>query len=139
VFGLKAMLGMFSAMGLTLGSLVAPPPSAAVPGLHQVTYTVTAEQPWHAEIYYRDTEPPTFADYSHNPYLYSPKTEADIGPSQPWALTVMLADPDQWAMVAATSERSPAAPMVHCQLTVDAVVAATDAGAKGVLCSLRPW
>jgi hypothetical protein len=140
MFRVKAMPGIVSVIGLTMSPLVASPPSAAAdPSLHQVTYTVTAEQPWHAEIYYRDTEPPTFADYSHNPYLYSPKAEADIGPSQPWALTVMLADPDQWAMVAATSGRSPAAPMVHCQLTIDGGVVASDAGPRGALCSLRHW
>ena len=46
-----------------------------------------------------------FAEYSHNPYVYSPKIETNIGPNQMWTLNVQLANPDQWAMVAATPRR----------------------------------
>ena len=74
-----------------------PPP----PPLHNVQYTVWAEQPFNVEIYYRDTDPPNWADYSHNPYVFSPKVEADVGPNQQWNLDVGLANPDEWAMVVA--------------------------------------
>ena len=50
------------------------------PPLHNVNYTVLAEQPFNVVIYYRDIDPPNWADYSHNPYVFSPKVEADVGP-----------------------------------------------------------
>jgi hypothetical protein len=112
-----------------------PPP----PPLHQVTYTIFTEKPFFAEIYYRDTDPPNFADYSHDPYVFSPNVEAQVGPDNPWVLTVMLANPNQWAMVTATSGQSPNPPNFHCVLAVDGVVVATNAGPKGALCSLRHW
>jgi hypothetical protein len=43
---------------------------------------VWAELPFNVEIYYRDTDPPNWADYSHNPYQSSPKVAADVGPNQ---------------------------------------------------------
>ena len=102
--------------------------------LHHLTYTVTAQNPFYADIYYRDTEPSNFADYSHNPYQFSPKVEADVGPGKPWVLDVMLADPGQWAMVAATSGLSPSTPMFHCELAVDGVATDSNSGPKGALC-----
>jgi hypothetical protein len=129
-----------SAAILTVAALMVNPSiSKADPALHHVTYSVTSEQPFHAEIYYREADPPTFADYSHDPYQYSPNVEVDVGPDKPWVFGVMLTDPNQWAMVAATSGQSPATPMFHCQLLVDGVVAATGEGTKGALCSLRHW
>jgi len=107
--------------------------------LHEVTYTLSTEHPFSAEIYYRDTDPPNFAEYSHDPYLYSPNIEADLGPDRPWVLTVRLADPQQWAMVLGTSGRSPNPPTFHCSLAVDGTVVVTDSGPKGALCSLRHW
>lgn len=107
--------------------------------LHEVTYTVYTDRPFHADVYYRDTEPASFADYSHNPYVFSPKVEADLGPGAPWVLTVRLADPHHWAMVSATSGRSPNPPNFHCTLAVDGAVLVSDSGPKGALCSLRHW
>jgi hypothetical protein len=113
-----------------------PPP----PPLHNVHYTIWAEQPFTVSIYYRDTDPPNWADYSHNPYQFSPKVEADVGPSLQWNLDVGLVNPDEWAMVVAgTGGESPKAPNVHCALAVDGVVVKTNQGPKGALCSLRNW
>jgi hypothetical protein len=126
-------------MLVAAGLLVTTAPSSAEPELHHVKYTVTAEQPLYAEIHYRDTDPPTFADYSHNPYQYSPNVEVDVGPATPWVLEVMLGDPNQWAMVTASSGQSPAMKNFHCELAVDGVAVVADEGAKGVLCSLRHW
>ena len=109
------------------------------PVLHDVTYTVYTDTPFFADIYYRDTDPPSYADYSHNPYEFSPKAEADLGPDRPWVLTVKLADPQFWAMVVTTSGRSPNPPNFHCTLAVDGTVLVTDSGPKGALCSLRHW
>ena len=108
--------------------------------MHQVTYSVFAELPFRAaDIYYRDTEPANWSDYSHDPYVFSPKVEADVGPTQKWVLNVQLANPEEWAMVAATSGLSKAPPNFHCVLAVDGVVVAENSGPKGALCSLRHW
>ena len=135
----RAVAGLLSATVLTAAGLIAPAASPAEPPLHQVKYTVFAEQPFYVSIYYRDVDPPNWGEYSHNPYMYSPKTEADVGPDQQWVLDVMLANPDQWAMVTATAAPSTQSPNIHCVLAVDGVVVATDAGPKGALCSLRNW
>lgn len=113
-----------------------PPP---LPPLHNVKYTVFAEQPFFVDIYYRDVDPENWAAYSHNPYVYSPKVAAQVGPDQQWNLDVQLAKPDQWAMVTATSGPGEQTPNIHCVLAVDGVVVATHQGPKGALCSIRKW
>lgn len=129
-----------SAIGIAMAAVSVPAPAAAEnPVLHDVTYTVSADAPFRADIYYRDTDPPNFGDYSHDPYVFSPKVEANVGPGAPWVLTVRLADPQNWAMVTATSGLSPNPPGFHCTLAVDGQVVATNAGPKGALCSLRLW
>lgn len=120
----------------------AAPAAAEEPVLHHVKYTVGASQPMRAEIYYRDVDPPNWADFSHNPYMFSPNVEADLGPGKPWVLEARLADPESWAMVIATTPELTqplAEPGFVCELRVDDVVVATDAGPKGALCSLRSW
>jgi hypothetical protein len=106
---------LVSASALTVATAVsmAAPAHADEQVLHHVKYTVSAQIPVAADIYYRDTEPPTWADYSHNPYVFSPKVEADVGPQKPWVLEGQLADPGQWAMVTATSGLRPMEPMFH--------------------------
>jgi hypothetical protein len=123
------------------GAAVTAVPAAAEQGvMHNVTYSVFTEQPFRAaEIYYRDTDPPSWADYSHDPYLFSPNVEADLGPTQQWTLNVQLANPDEWAMVMVTSGTSKFPPNFHCVLAVDGVVVSQNSGAKGALCSLRHW
>jgi hypothetical protein len=114
-----------------------PPPAP----LRHVQYTVWTEQPYgNAEIYYRDTDPPNWAEYSHNPYLYSPNVEAHVGPDQKWILDAYLADPDSWAMVTTgIAADSKALPNFHCVLAVDGVVVKTAQGPRGALCSIRAW
>lgn len=108
--------------------------------MHQVTYSIFTEKPFPgAKIFYRDTEPPSYADYSHNPYEFSPQIVADTGPDNPWVLNVQLANPEQWAMVIGTSGASKNPPNFHCVLAVDGVVVVTNAGNKGALCSIRHW
>lgn len=60
----------------------------AQPPLHHISYRVTAEEPVSADIYYREADPPTWADYSHNPYVFSPgrwsrSDRIDPGSSRP--------------------------------------------------------
>lgn len=120
-------------------TVLAPVAPARADGPRQVTYTVITDHPVTADIYYREVDPPTWADYSHNPYLYSPKARVDIGPDRPWVRTVALTDPQRWAMVSATSGREPVEPGFWCQLTVDGVIVGTGDGPKGALCSIRHW
>jgi hypothetical protein len=136
---LRALLASGPALLLIAAGLTAPH-AYAEGALHQVKYTVFSEQPFTAEIYYRDTDPPTFVDYSHDPYLYSPNVEADVGPDKQWTRDVMLANPQQWAMVVAgTGGESTQTPNIHCVLAIDGVVVATDQRPRGALCSLRNW
>ncbi|MDA4087292.1 hypothetical protein MHAS44199_16570 [Mycolicibacterium hassiacum DSM 44199] len=121
------------------GSAAAEDPPPPAPAMHSVKYTVFAEQPTKVDIYYRDLDPPTWADYSHNPYVYSPKVEVHVGPDEQWNLDVWLKNPDEWAMVTATSGPGQATPNIHCVLAVDGVVVKTHQGPKGALCSIRHW
>lgn len=131
---------LLAAAVLAAGLTTAAPSGAENPPLRHVQYTVFTEQPYHAEIYYRDTDPPNWAEYSHNPYFFSPNVEADVGPDQMWMMDVWLANPEMWAMVAASiAGESTATPNFHCVLAVDGVVVKTHSGPKGTLCSIRNW
>lgn len=126
--------------GFTLGTATSSADDPAPPPLHQVKYTVFSEQPFaNLQIYYRDVDPPNWAEYSHNPYQFSPRADADVGPDNQWVMDVMLANPNEWALVTAGTAGSGETPNIHCVLAVDGVVVATDAGPKGALCSLRTW
>ncbi|KUI37372.1 hypothetical protein AU195_24210 [Mycobacterium sp. IS-1496] len=122
---------------LILGA--APPALAQGPAPHHIRYVVTVDQPAKADIYYRDADPPTWADYSHNPYRFSPKAEVVLDPGRPWVLEAALVDPTRWAMVTASSGIGPDRPNFRCELAVDGVVVATHSGPRGALCSLRSW
>jgi hypothetical protein len=124
---------------VTAAATITAAPSHADDVMHSVRYTVTADHPIYADIYYLDQQPANFADYSHNPYQFVPNVQADIGPGKPWTYDVMLTDPGNWALVTASTGTEPGTPNFHCQLTVDGAVVATNDGPKGVLCSLRSW
>lgn len=114
-------------------------PARAEQTLHSVRYTLTAAKPIHADIYYLDQEPPTFADWSHNPYQFVPNIQADVGPSQTWVYELVLADPNQWAFFTSSTGSEPGTAMFRCELAVDGVVVVSKEGPKGVICSIRPW
>ena len=142
--GRRGLLGLASATVVAAAGVLVPvaPATAQDPPpapLRNVKYTIFAEQPTFVQVYYRDVDPPNWADYSHNPYVYSPRADVNVGPDQQWNLDVQLINPDQWAMVTATSGRSTQTPNIHCVLAVDGVVVATDAGPRGALCSIRNW
>jgi hypothetical protein len=134
---LGAVLAMLSAAGYT--TLTAAPSRANDPVMHHVRYTVSAANPIYADIYYLDQEPAVFSDYSHNPYQFTPNVQVDIAPGKPWTYDLMLANPDQYAMVTASVGSEPGAPQFHCDLAVDGVIVSAKDGPRGVLCSLRQW
>lgn len=139
------LLSALAALTLVMTAAVVAPNMIARaepgPALRHVQYTVWTEQPYgNAEIYYRDTDPPNWQEYSHNPYLYSPNVEAQVGPDRKWILDAYLADPDAWAMVTTGIQSdSSATPNFHCVLAVDGAVVKTAQGPKGALCSIRAW
>lgn len=106
---------------------------------HQVTYTIRASAPAHIDVYYLDHEPAVFADWSHNPYQFMPKFEAEVGPAQPWSATVTLSNPDQWAVMTARIPMPPADSTLSCELAVNGVIRVSNSGSPGVLCSIRHW
>ena len=122
-------------------ALAAAPTVVAEEGapLHQVRYTLTAQNPIYAEIYYLDQEPEVFANWSHNPFQYMPNIEVDLVPNQPWTFELGLQKPEQWAMVMANTGPEPSTPNFHCEIAVDGVVVVSKDGARGVLCSIRTW
>ena len=129
-----------SAISLTaIGVAAAPAYADDDLPLHHVKYTLTAQKPIYAEIYYLDQEPEIFANYSHNPYQYTPNVEADLGPNQTWTYELDLHKPEEWAQVLANTGGEPGTPNFHCEIAVDGVVKVSKDGAKGVLCSIRGW
>lgn len=128
------------ALGVSLASAT-PAHADEAPMMHRVTYTVTAEQPTTVGIYFREVDPPTWADYSHNPYEFSPKDDLTLEPGKPWIRETMLADPMKWAMVTVTTAglAPQDAHTLRCELAIDGIVVNRAVGSKGALCSLRNW
>jgi hypothetical protein len=128
---------------LVVSAVVAGGTAGAQPPLHHVRYTVGASQDIMGMIYYRQVDPPNWAEYSHNTYRYTPKVEFPLGAGKPWVFDTMLANPDEWAMVVVGLPGATTPPLAEpgyvCELRVDDVVVATDAGTRGALCSIRPW
>jgi hypothetical protein len=136
----KRLFGVGSAMLLAMAGLsMSTGRAQADPVWHQVTYTVSAKNPIYTDIYYHDQDPTAFSDYSHDPYAFTPNVKVDIAPGKPWVQQVPLLNPDQWAMVLASTGREPGTPQLHCDLAVDGVVVVSKDGPRGVLCSLRHW
>jgi hypothetical protein len=109
------------------------------PIMHHVKYSISAQKPIYANIYYIDQEPAIFSDYSHDPYRFTPNVKTDLTPGNPWTFELNLAKPDVWAMVLASTGTEPGEPQFHCDLSVDGTVVVSKDGPKGVLCSLRNW
>lgn len=119
--------------------LTAAPVRADDGAAHRITYTVSSEDALDADVYFRDVDPPSWADYSHNPYLFSPLNEATLEPGRPWVREVTLADPDRWAMVAVSRTSTQVTGVIRCELAVDGIVVDTAEGNAGAVCSLRHW
>jgi hypothetical protein len=136
------LLGAGSAMLIVMSGLLATTGAAHAdnPVMHHVKYAVTAENPIYTDIYYLDHQPEKFSDYSHNPYLFTPHVDVDLGPGKPaWTFDLDMSDPDDYAMVVASTGTEPGTPGIHCVLAVDGAVVVSKGGPKGALCSLRNW
>ena len=141
----KRLLGAGSAMLVAsvsagTGLFTSSPRAHADPVWHQVVYIVSTRNPAYLDIFYQDQDPTLYSDYSHNPYTFTPQVHADVAPDKPWVQPVNLLNPDQWAMVTATTGREPVVDGgVQCNLSVDGKVVVSKNGPKGALCSLRTW
>ena len=74
-----------AALGVALATLsaagyggIAASPVRADPVMHQVRYVITAQSPIWADIYYLDSQPAKFSDYSHNTYQFTPNVQATL-------------------------------------------------------------
>jgi hypothetical protein len=135
------LLGASSAMLIAMSALLLSTGRAHAdePVMHHVKYTVTAQNPIYADIYYIDQEPAIFSDYSHDPYRFTPNVKTDIAPGKPWSFELNLAKPEYWAMVVVSTGTEPGTPQFHCDLSVDGAVVVSKDGPKGALCSIRNW
>lgn len=131
----RVALASWLALGAAVGTAI---PAHAENDLHIVVYRVWSDTAMQADIYFRETDPPNWADYSHNPYQFSPRAQAEVGPDQPWVREVTLRDPGRWATVTATGGQS-TSPNLHCTLEVDGQQVTAASGPKGALCSIRHW
>lgn len=125
--------------GLSILLPTAAPVRADDAELHRITYTVTSDHAIDVDVYYRDADPPSWGDYSHDPYQFSPKDDVTLGPGMPWVREVVLADPDRWAIVAVGRLSAQAEGVIRCELAIDGTIRDTSEGPAGALCSLRHW
>ncbi len=112
--------------------------SSADPEGRQVTYTVTTTSDLMANIQYIDTDPPSEAAYDADPSRYLKTLHVPIVGGQPLVYTATLADPDRWALVAASGGLR-INPEFRCEIAVDGRVVVQQSGGSGVTCSTRPW
>ncbi len=112
--------------------------SSAEPDAHEVTYTVTTTSDLTANIQYIETDPPSKAAYEADSSRYLKQVHTPITGGQPLVYTTTLANPDQWALVAASGGLR-VNPEFHCEIAVDGRVVVSQQGGSGVTCSTRPW
>jgi hypothetical protein len=112
--------------------------SSADPDLHEVTYTVTTTSDLTANIQYIETDPVSQAAYEADSSKYLKTIRTPIAGGQPLVYTAKLADPDQWALVAASGGLR-VNPEFHCEIAVDGQLVVSQQGGSGVTCSTRRW
>ena len=116
----------------------AGPAHADDPVMHHVTYTVSAQNPIYANIYYMDQEPAISPTTATTP-TGSPPTSKPISPRvSRGSSTDVAAKPEDWAMVTSTPAANRARRSFIATCGRRGVVVSKD-GPKGVLCSLRNW
>jgi hypothetical protein len=120
------------------GVAVAHGTSSAGPETHEVTYTVTTTSDLTANIQYIETDPPSQSAYEADASRYLKQIRTPITGGQPLVYAATLADPNQWALVAASGGLR-VNPEFHCEIAVDGQVVVSQQGGSGVTCSTRRW
>jgi len=124
---------------------VTPATSAADPAGHQVTYTITTTGNLTGNVRYMNSDPPSQAAFDANSSQYMNTVQTAFTAGQPLVYTATLANPNQWAFVAASGGchwpdcGSGATPELHCEIAVDGQVVVTQNATTGVTCATRPW
>ncbi|WP_191499637.1 hypothetical protein [Mycobacterium simulans] len=128
------------------GTFVLTPAAAhADPAGHQVTYTITSTGNLTGNVRYINSDPPSQAAFNANSSQYLSTVQTAFTPDQPLVYTATLANPNQWAFVAASGGgkmpdfSSGAVAGLHCEIAVDGPVGVTQNATTGVTCSTRPW
>jgi hypothetical protein len=127
------------------GVAVKPATSHADPAGHQVTYTITATGNLTGNVRYMNSDPPSQAAFNASSSQYMNTVQTPFAPGQPLAYATTLANPNQWAYVAASGGchwpdcGSGAVAELHCEIAVDGQVVVTQNATTGVTCSTRPW
>lgn len=126
-------------LAVAAGVAVSHATAVAEPATHQVTYTVTATSELSVDVQYIQTDPPSQAAYNSDAEKYlATLRRTPINPGAPLVYTATLADPGQWALVAASGGLR-INPELHCEIAVDGQVVVSQQGGSGVTCSTRPW
>ena len=137
----SAVLGSGCAALVVLGQATAD----ADPAGHQVTYTITSTGNLTGNVRYMNSDPPSQAAFDANSSQYLNSVQTAFTGGQPLVYTTTLANPSQWAYVAASGGchwpdcGSGATPELHCEIAVDGQVVVTQNATTGVTCATRPW
>ncbi len=124
---------------------VGPATATADPAGHQVTYTITTTGNLTGNVRYMNSDPPSQAGFDANSSQYMNTVQTAFTGGEPLVYTTTLANPNQWAFVAASGGchwpdcGSGATPELHCEIAVDGQVVVTQSATTGVTCSTRPW
>ena len=124
-----------AAAGLTYSHAV----SAADPGAHQVTYTVTTAQEETVSLNYLATEPQSQSAYNANPDAYLRTEQVTITPGAPWVFQTTLND-TSWAYVrAGGAAHYYGSPNPRCDIAIDGNVVTQQDGETAAACALKQW
>lgn len=122
-----------------------PAAAHADPAGHQVTYTITSTGNLTGNVRYMNSDPPSQVAFNANSAQFMNTVPTPFTPDQPLVYTTTLADPNQWAYVAASGGchwpdcGSGATPELSCQIAVDGQVVVTQKATTGVTCATRAW
>ena len=137
--------GWVATLAAVAAVAVTPATSHADPAGHQVTYTITTTGDLTGQVRYMNSDPPSQAAFDANSSQYLNSVQTAFTGGQPLVYTTTLANPSQWAYVAASGGchwpdcGSGATPELHCEIAVDGQVVVTQNATTGVTCATRPW
>ena len=122
-----------------------PATATADPAGHQVTYTITSTGNLTGNVRYMNSDPPSQGSFDANSSQYMNTVQTAFTGGQPLVYSTTLANPNQWAFVAASGGchwpdcGSGATPELHCEIAVDGQVVVSQNATTGVTCTTRPW
>jgi hypothetical protein len=140
-----AVAGCVATFAAAAAVAVTPATSHADPAGHQVTYTITTTGNLTGNVRYMNSDPPGQGAFDANSSQYLNSVQTAFTAGQPLVYTATLANPNQWAFVAASGGchwpdcGSGTTPELHCEIAVDGQVVVSQNATTGVTCSTRPW